>query len=153
VSRFFTNTSKLIKLVFVIAFANTLVACSSKGVSEESERRFVEVDVDVPEAVYLRKDNRPIVYGMMVNQEYEVRISATKFMQALEGEMTIHIENPPEILVTGSSEWGDTDQSYAVETMLKPTQTGTFKVDIVACNLVIDFCSTNRMIIEALTSR
>ena len=101
------------------------------------------------ELVAITKSSRPIVYGLVQNQQYRLSIYAEKFTYKIDGEMHIELELPKSINIKeGEPNWRGTDKLKVLELVVVPTQAGSFTVSVTARNLESDFFVVTEAIIH-----
>ncbi|MFZ3077106.1 MAG: hypothetical protein WA139_01505 [Candidatus Aenigmatarchaeota archaeon] len=100
------------------------------------ERMFVEALLSIDNPVSSDLNIRPIEYGLKTNQEYVLRFTAEKFMNNINGTMSMRIVLPNEFqVISGETEWEGNDKQKAIEIRFKPTKPGNYTVQGDAINL------------------
>jgi len=115
---------------------------------EGKERMLVEVQLSIIGPTASNFEQRPIKFGLVKGEQYDLRFSAEKFMRNVDAEMYMRIDLPQGLqMISGDLEWSGRDKQKTIRLRFEAVNEGDFLINGTATNLDNNFTTTASILI------
>ena len=122
--------------IWIFLLIIVLVLGCGKTINNDEERMELETQISVANYEWETKDVRPIEYGIIVNKDFDVQVTLTKYGNNKDENMSIKVEIPKQFqIIDGNTEWEGKDSSKSFNLKLKAESEGKYELIVVGTNI------------------
>jgi len=120
----------------------------SQPPKEESAGIFVEVRLSIINPTASNFEQRPLKFGIVKGEYYDLEFTAEKFMGRADDRMYMKIDLPKGFqLTSGDLEWTGRDKKHCMRLQFKPIEEGDFILEGTSMNLDTSFVATTSILV------
>jgi hypothetical protein len=126
------DQSRIVAVSFIaIAVLATSFYLLYSEKSENRERSFLEIKMEIINPAAKEIEHTPGRYGIIVKREYGMTVIVEKFMGNLDDQMQLSVFLPDNVLrVEGPLNWTGSDRRHVIEIRFIANKTGDFTIDV-----------------------